>query len=334
MKPSLEARFLDAFLRGFRQKMGEIFFHGLILALTVYYWFSSGRFEAHFWESAAPWLWFLDLIAAYHIVKAAFLLNREISSSGSQRTSTILSERGKPFDLPQPEIPHYRFKVFGMASFGVLICALFAVLVAILAGHSFGMRAPAVSTGTVDSPPPLQATELYMECHQMYLPIRIPSGKTIHVKTLNKKQYENTRLTMFDIRNDGPKEWLWPDLKLINSVKSNAGVVGYECDVENHAQINLVDVAIGLSTNFDSEKQPLIYTAIVSPLDAGATFRFYLVNECPVMASVIAPDAVAVQIIGEDKRRTIPLHWPHRSPIEKIMVFFPSKVSWTTNACE
>ena len=138
---------------------------------------------------------------------------------------------------------------------------------------------------------------------------------------------------MFDIRNDGPTERLWPDLKLIKSVKHNPGAFGYECDVSNHAQANLIDLAINMNANFDNEKEPLVYTAIISPLDAGNTFSFYLINECPLMVSVISPDAVTVQVFGEDKRRTVPLHWPHRNPIEQIMMFFPSGVRWTGNVC-
>jgi hypothetical protein len=156
---------------------------------------------------------------------------------------------------------------------------------------------------------------------------------TAHVKALNKNQYVNTKQSMFDIRNDGSKEQLWPDLKLINSIKFNPGANGYKCDVSNHAQTNLIDVAIQMSTNFNGEKEPLIYTAIISPLDAGALVSFYIINECPVMASVTFPEVTAVQVLGEDKRRTVPLHWSHRNPIEQDMLFFPSKVSWTRNAC-
>jgi hypothetical protein len=182
-------------------------------------------------------------------------------------------------------------------------------------------------------PVSLAPTEIYMDCHQISLPIHIPPMMTAHIKAFNKKQYGNTKQAMFDIRNDGSKEKLWPDSKLINSVKFNPGVFGYECDVANHAQSSLIDLAIQLTTNLDNVKEPLIYTAIISPLDAGTTFSFYLINECPATVSVISPDAATVQVFGEDKRRTIPLHWPHRNPIEQIMLFFPSKVAWTGNSC-
>lgn len=205
----------------------------------------------------------------------------------------------------------------------------FVIITAFLLGYDIYSRI----YPPVQPPIPLASTEICMECRQMSLPIRIPPMATAHVKAFNKKQFLNTKEAMFDIRNDGTKEKVWPDPKLISSVKFNPGVFGYECDVANHAQTNLIDLAIQLSVNFDDEKEPLIYTAIVSPLDAGTAFSFYLINECPLSVSAISPDTATVQVFGEDKRRTVPLHWPHRNPIEQIMMFFPSKAEWTGNSC-
>jgi hypothetical protein len=96
---------------------------------------------------------------------------------------------------------------------------------------------------------------------------------------------------MDDIRDDDAQERLWPDLKMIESVKFNPGIWNYKCDVTNHATTNLIDLAIPLSANFDNEKQPLVYTVIISPFDAGTTFSFFLINECAVSVATIAPES-------------------------------------------
>jgi hypothetical protein len=125
----------------------------------------------------------------------------------------------------------------------------------------------------------------------------------------------------------------------LNSAKHNPGVFIYVCDVSNHAQANLLDVAVQMPVIFlphetPSGEAPMTYAAIISPLDSGTVFSFYLVNECPVDAEMTGPDTVDVQVFGEDKRRTITLHWPNRSPVQRIFLLHASKVPWTGNACE
>ncbi len=212
----------------------------------------------------------------------------------------------------------------GFAILGILVCAVLAY-----GGYRYHHN-----TTTDNQPVALQPTELYMECRIASLPIHIPPNEVAHVKAFNKKQYGNTKSAIDDIRNEGTKELLWPDQRIMKKVKFPTTPFDYECEVTNHAAANLMDIVIALSVNFDNEKPPLIYNVIISPLDAGKTFSFHLVNECPIQVSVISPNTATVQVFGEEQRRTIPLHWPHRSPIEQIMMFFPSNVSWTGNACQ
>jgi hypothetical protein len=203
----------------------------------------------------------------------------------------------------------------------VLIC------IGSIAGNHYLNRAAVIP------PIPLISTEITMECNPIGLPIRIPPGETAHIKAFNKKTYSDTKDSIFDIHNDGANDLLWPDQKLINSAKHTASIVGYKCDAANHAKANLVNVVIQMSTNFNDGNH-LIHRVIIDPLDAGTTFSFYLINECPVIVSLISPNTATVQVVGEDKRRTVPLFWPHRSLTEQVMIFFPSKVAWTGNACE
>jgi hypothetical protein len=66
--------------------------------------------------------------------------------------------------------------------------------------------------------------------------------------------------------------------------------------------------------------------AIVSPLPAGATYTFYLINECPISVAAVWPDTVTVQVIGEDRRRSAKLNRTYTSPIDQIIVLMPSLV--------
>ena len=327
MAPSLIAQFVDAFIAGFFKTMKEKLIDGGLLVGALLYWFFSGKLSAHFWESVTPWVWVICIIIVWHTFEAARLLSRQIATGMRCETgaSVILSQYGKPVELQKTEVPKYKARIIGVVTLITLICAICSYSVWRVAYRQDEQTTPRVT---------LTPTELYMDCHMIALPISIAAGATVHVKVLNKKQYGNTQWAMDDIRNDGITERPWPDAKLVKSVKFNPGVFGYKCDVTNHAQGNLIDIAIQLSTNFDNEKPPLVYTAIISPLDAGNVFSFYIINECPVDVSVIAPEAAKVQVFGEDKRRTVPLHWPHRNPIEQIMMLMPSKVRWTGNACE
>ena len=109
------------------------------------------------------------------------------------------------------------------------------------------------------------------------------------------------------------------------------GTLVYKCDFSNHSQINVLDVSVELRIWFGQkggEENAVKFTPILSPLDAGAHFVFYVVNDCPINAAVVMPDAVGIKIIGETMRRVVPLNRPNRSPIEPIMIFFPSNKQW------
>jgi hypothetical protein len=305
----------------------------LLLVFTLLYvcfrgGFSSAAWKENFWSGLAPWVCLICSIAVIHVIISVRSLIREV-----QGETSPIRLPGEPEDSKRktiPVIPHYQRNIWVIGFISIVLLAIPPSMVL------YNARTNATTAKPPNAPPPttLAPTEIYVECHQMSLPIHIPPKETAHIKALNKNQFGNTKWAMYDIRNDNSKERLWPDQKAVNSVKFNPGVFGYQCDVTNHASTNLIDLAIPLTVNFGGEKTPLMHTVIISPLDAGTTFSFYVINECAVMVSVIGSERATVQVLGEDNRRNVPLHWPHRSPIEEIMLFLPSKVRWTGNVCE
>jgi hypothetical protein len=106
----------------------------------------------------------------------------------------------------------------------------------------------------------------------------------------------------------------------------------YRCDVTNEGETKLLDVTINFTVNYASPK-PITYPIIVNPLNAGKLFTFYMVNECPVLTSVIQPSSYSARILGANNMGTFPLLRPEKNSGERMMMFFPSSVSWTGEVC-
>lgn len=145
---------------------------------------------------------------------------------------------------------------------------------------------------------------------------------------------------LFDISNrtDKPLEWprkgtieTYADKLRSHKVSFNPGVFGYKCDVSNHSRTDVLDVALPIRFwfgNATGDSNAITYTPVISPLDAGSHFTFYVFNDCAIHVSGILPDRVSFTAPGENTRRAAQLYLPHRSPIEPFMLFFPSDVQW------
>jgi hypothetical protein len=78
-----------------------------------------------------------------------------------------------------------------------------------------------------------------------------------------------------------------------------------------------------------TEKDAITYTPVLSPLDAGSHFIFYVMNDCPIDVAGALPDRATATVVGETTRRSAPLNLPHRTPVmEQIMFFPPSDTQW------
>jgi len=181
--------------------------------------------------------------------------------------------------------------------------------------------------------PPEPNLAVFMRCDMIALPITIPAHTTIHLVPVNPRRLKATGWGSYDIPNDADKPEQWPDKHRIDesNKKHNSGVFNYKCDVSNHGQVNVIDIAMPMRFWFGNkagEENAVPYTPIISPLDAGHTFTLYFVNDCSIMASAALPNLVTLTIVGETKRRSTKLHRPGRNPIEQIMTCFPTSVRW------
>lgn len=329
MTASLPARFLDAFLKSFTHTFRELLVHGVVAAAALIYGLKNG----HPGEIIVPFIWAVCFEVAWHGFKAAWLLDREIASNASRaQVSTIISQYGKPFDLPTQRVPLYKAKVLGLAITVAIGCLIFAFLGWKAASPSEPTAVPPATAGV----PPVA---IFADCEMTALPVTIAPQSSLHVVSLNKKFMLTQNWGLADIPNRSDTQLEWPSKEVMESEKKkhkadkhylNGGVFGYKCDVSNHGEVGVFDLAMTLTFWYGEQvgNDNVKYTPILSPLDAGSHFVFYVFNDCPVTVAGVLPDSVAVTVAGDSTRRTVPLHLPHRTPIEPIMMFFPSQTQW------
>jgi hypothetical protein len=193
---------------------------------------------------------------------------------------------------------------------------------------------------TLPASEPLPAVAIFAECEMASLPITIAPETSLHLVSLNRKFMLSQDWGLADIINRTDQRQQWPSKQTMDSEEKkhkadgkyfNPGVFGFRCDVSNHGQLGVLDVAVPMKLWFGDkggEENAIKYTPILSPLDAGEHFVFYIVNDCPVSASGVLPDTVSLTIVGETQRRSVRLNLPHRNPVEPIMGFFPSSTQW------
>lgn len=177
-----------------------------------------------------------------------------------------------------------------------------------------------------------QTTAIFMECDMVPLPLVVPAGGTIRVIPLNHKQLKSQHWGFFGVHG-GVKDVTWPDRAFVtrSAQLHNQGLWAYKCRVSNHGRTNLIylDVPIDLwFGNQGREQNRLRYAPVISALDSGREFDFYLVNDCNTSVAAIWQDNARVQLLGEPTQRDIPLRRTYRSPADQVMIFFPTTVRW------
>ncbi|HEV2549850.1 MAG TPA: hypothetical protein VGU20_21240 [Stellaceae bacterium] len=192
---------------------------------------------------------------------------------------------------------------------------------------------PAALVSEATHAPTGDQISLLSECRMSSLPISIPPHGVLHLVPLNSRRLKAVKWGLYDVHNDQGDAKAWPTEDQLNLAKQqhDPGVFVYRCDLSNHGRSNILNVAIPMRFWFGNEggeANALHYSAVVSPLDAGETFVFYLVNDCPVHASGVVPDTARIKIGGESAWRDVPLNRTYKNPVEQIMMFFPTKVRW------
>jgi hypothetical protein len=187
--------------------------------------------------------------------------------------------------------------------------------------------------------PATQETAIFMESQMFSLPISIPPGGTARVIPLSKRRIEANKWGFVAVSGDADNG-RWPNKKALERSKQlhNAGVFAYRCRVTNRGSQTIIYLGIPISIWFGQdggEANKKQYIAILGGLGPGEALEFYLVNDCNVMVNAIWQEAATVKILGEARQRQIPLRRMFMSPIDQIMMFFPTSVRWIDGeSCE
>jgi hypothetical protein len=210
--------------------------------------------------------------------------------------------------------------------------------VCIIAALAFSVWSDSELRNTVPPPPPppvktFAPTEIYLECVMDILPIQIPAKSTVEIVFLNENRMRGEDSGFSETVNTSDKVMSWPDSKTLKPRTHNPGANMYRCMVSNHGPTNVIDVGIQFQVVFRDGKNPLHWNVFATPLDSGREFTFYFVNSCPYPAAVLIPQSATIEVLGEDKRRNVPLRRPHKYYSESLMGFFPSKMNLGGTPC-
>lgn len=190
------------------------------------------------------------------------------------------------------------------------------------------------ATGRFVKTPPLQpATAIFMESDIVGLPIHVNKGESVYVVPLNKKRLESNGWGFYDVAGSAEGDQ-WPPKRLMqkSSKQPNFGTFAYKCKVSNHGPQQVVYLGIPIDIFFGTGKptknNTRRYTALISALDSGKDFEFYLVNDCSENVNAIWQEDASVQLLGEPSKIQIKLRRTYRSPVDQIMMLFGTSVRW------
>ena len=201
------------------------------------------------------------------------------------------------------------------------------------------LQLPQSSATTISAATPLPTIALspaiFMECHIVSLPIVVPIGG-IHLVGINERYMRGEHSGLYDIPNDGDKEIRWPDDKtmrdklkpLLPKFWDQTGTIGYRCEVSNHGPENVLYLAVPLDFWFSDQKTPIRYYPLIPALDAGKTFSFYVLNDCPDDVAAIWQQTARAQTSEQPSMHDVKLWRDYSYSAEQLMSFFPSRAQW------
>jgi hypothetical protein len=166
-------------------------------------------------------------------------------------------------------------------------------------------------------------------CEQASLPVQIPAGSRLALLPTNENYIKSNKWGIYDVPNNGDKTVQFPDAHTVKIMSKEfpPPLFAWKCTFSNHGSVNLAIVSIPVRVDFMSGPGPateLPFSAMVGPIDAGASSAFYVVNDCPTQVATILPETARVIAAGQTTPLTVPLQRPFRNPIEQITILFPS----------
>jgi hypothetical protein len=171
---------------------------------------------------------------------------------------------------------------------------------------------------TPPSGPTEPVTALAMQCFPQLLPIVIPPGGEAPLMFLHRNPDFNTQVN----NTDHLMNWPLPKQAI---VPSDEVKFGYKCMVDSLNQ-PVEDVSIPLRIVAGNNESTLSLQFPLLPQNQA--MPLFIMNQCPIITSVFIPDEATLKLLGESTTRTVPLRGSGSTPVEKIMLFPPSKTKW------
>lgn len=144
-------------------------------------------------------------------------------------------------------------------------------------------------------------------------------------------------LDSFNNNTDQQSQWPPKEKMEEHSAKHDPQLI-YDCEISNLGQTNLLNVIIYMRFWFGDAAgaaNAVKHETTISPLNAGMSTHFYMVNDCDISASGILGEVARVKTVGSSGWREVPLNRKFQNMVEQVMTFFPSKVRWRGGeACE
>lgn len=283
---------------------------------------------AYYASLPGPWRFVVGLLTAMLaiIIFAASLWiedrlrKRRTEDAGSPVADKhdIVDAFGKPYRRAEGDLSSIRIDT---RTAGKAIATFALVATLILAGSSGLINKLSALLS------PLPDTSVFMECSWTSLPIspRPEEGKA-HILFLNRRVIQG----FYDV------SYIWPNKETMEKSKANPGIFCWKCVVSNHGPSNILYLAIPIDIWFGKGvgKDKIKDVPVVSGLDAGKNFEFYVVNDCNISALAIWEESTKAQVFGESQVRIIPLRRTYKNPVDQVMTFFASETNWSGNTCE
>ena len=224
--------------------------------------------------------------------------------------------------------------------------AIGAIIAAVAMLVFGGVAIFAISTSATPTPPKPDTIKsaddigLLGGCSLAGMPVSLAPHETIHFMPINPRHIKIVAwegLDGFNNKTDQPIQWPSND-KIKEAGTLHSPPFMYDCEISNLGQMNLINVIIQMRFWFGNkggEANAIKHETTISPLNAGQSTHFYIVNDCDINTSVILDDIAKVKAVGSEGWRVVPLNRKFQNMVEQIMMFFPSKVRWYGGeACE
>lgn len=302
---SIPARFFTIFFNSFFGTMKERIADIVLAILVLIYQrirnqLSIEAWKENLWSAATPWVWLLCSIAAYHVVRTAIVLVREINN---EQSPIVIPGYNRREDYPPP-FPHYRLKIWA-GSLTAILCMLFI---------SYHVYSSGASRPFPNQSKPSEEVKLFIQCQRSFLPKLPPPAGTLYVLRPWALPAENGGGGLSE--QTTTSEFAWPTDKVGLPLST------YKCEVTNYGKEPVANVTLAPTLTFRkaiaqgngqinsgdvtlSRNWPIL----IRKIDPGKadSFVFYTVNEYNHFLRVTFPTVATIAVMGDVGSQSVPL---------------------------